>query len=29
LRGGLKEGFVKMSAYGSKVTPDARQNADA
>ena len=28
LRGGLKEGFVKMSAYGAKVTPDARQNAD-
>ena len=29
LRGGLKEGFVKMSPYGAKVTPDAKQNADA
>jgi len=29
LRGGLKEGFVKMSPYGVKVTPDARANADA
>jgi basic membrane protein A len=29
LRGGLKEGFVKMSPYGAKVTPDARSNADA
>jgi len=29
LRGGLREGFVKMSPYGAKVTPDARANADA
>jgi len=29
LRGGLKEGFVKMSPYGAKVTPDAKSNADA
>jgi len=29
LRGGLKEGFVKMSPYGAKVTPDAKANADA
>lgn len=29
LRGGLKEGFVKMSPYGAKVTPDAKTNADA
>lgn len=29
LRGGLKEGFVKMSPYGAKVTPEAKQNADA
>ncbi|MDR5856170.1 BMP family ABC transporter substrate-binding protein [Caballeronia sp. LZ062] len=29
LRGGLKQGFVKMSPYGAKVTPDARTNADA
>ncbi|WP_321936934.1 MULTISPECIES: BMP family ABC transporter substrate-binding protein [unclassified Paraburkholderia] len=29
LRGGLREGFVKMSPYGAKVTPDARTNADA
>jgi basic membrane protein A and related proteins len=29
LRGGLHEGFVKMSPYGAKVTPDARTNADA
>ena len=29
LRGGLKEGFVKMSAYGKAVTPAARQKADA
>jgi basic membrane protein A and related proteins len=28
LRGGLKEGFVKMSPYGAKVTPEARTNAD-
>jgi basic membrane protein A and related proteins len=28
LRGGLREGFVKMSPYGAKVTPDARTNAD-
>ncbi|MEM5298851.1 BMP family ABC transporter substrate-binding protein [Burkholderia sp. JPY481] len=29
LRGGLREGFVKMSPYGAKVTPDARTQADA
>jgi simple sugar transport system substrate-binding protein len=29
LRGGLKEGFVKMSPYGAKVTADAKSNADA
>lgn len=29
MRGGLKEGFVKMSPYGSKVTADARRDADA
>src|SRR5882762_3977595 len=29
LRGGLKEGFVKMSPYGAKVTPDAKKAADA
>jgi basic membrane protein A len=29
LRGGLKEGFVKMSAYGSMVPEAARKNADA
>jgi simple sugar transport system substrate-binding protein len=29
MRGGLKEGFVKMSPYGPKVTPDAKQNADS
>ncbi|MFM0285883.1 BMP family ABC transporter substrate-binding protein [Paraburkholderia megapolitana] len=29
LRGGLKEGFVKMSPYGAKVTPEAKSNADA
>ncbi|HKT92623.1 MAG TPA: BMP family ABC transporter substrate-binding protein [Paraburkholderia sp.] len=29
LRGGLREGFVKMSPYGAKVTPDARTSADA
>ncbi len=29
LRGGLKEGFVKMSPYGAKVTPDAKKDADA
>ena len=28
LRGGLKEGFVKMSAYGSMVTDAAKKNAD-
>jgi basic membrane protein A and related proteins len=28
LRGGLKEGFCKMSAYGAAVTPDAKQAAD-
>ncbi|TCK34531.1 nucleoside-binding protein [Paraburkholderia sp. BL8N3] len=28
LRGGLKEGFVKMSPYGAKVTQQAKQNAD-
>jgi basic membrane protein A and related proteins len=28
LRGGLKEGYVKMSAYGPMVTPTARKNAD-
>ncbi|OXC74563.1 BMP family ABC transporter substrate-binding protein [Caballeronia sordidicola] len=28
LRGGLKEGFVKMSPYGAKVTPDAKKAAD-
>ena len=28
-RGGLKEGFVKMSAYGPAATPDARKAADA
>jgi simple sugar transport system substrate-binding protein len=29
LRGGLKDGFVKMSPYGVKVTPDAKSSADA
>ncbi len=29
VRGGLSEGFVKMSAYGPAVTPAARQHADA
>src|SRR5579859_6559984 len=29
LRGGLKEGFVKMSPYGAKVTAPAKQNADS
>jgi basic membrane protein A len=29
LRGGLKEGFVKMSPYGARVTPDAKKAADA
>lgn len=29
LRGGLKEGFVKMSPYGAKVTPDIAKAADA
>ena len=29
LRGGLKEGFVKMSPYGAKVTADARSTADS
>jgi simple sugar transport system substrate-binding protein len=28
LRGGLKEGFVKMSAYGAGATPAARKMAD-
>jgi len=28
LRGGLKEGYVKSSAYGSMVTDGARKNAD-
>ena len=29
VRGGLKEGFVKMSAYGEAVSAEARQKADA
>src|SRR4029079_12285957 len=29
LRGGLKEGFVKASAYGKAVTEPARKKADA
>jgi simple sugar transport system substrate-binding protein len=29
VRGGLKEGFVKTSAYGPTVTEAARKNADA
>ena len=29
VRGGLKEGFVKTSAYGSMVSEAARKNADA
>jgi simple sugar transport system substrate-binding protein len=29
LRGGLKDGYVKSSAYGPKVTEAARKNADA
>ena len=29
LRGGLKEGFVKTSAYGQAVSEGARKNADA
>jgi basic membrane protein A len=29
LRGGLKEGYVKPSAYGPKVTEAARKSADA
>ena len=29
VRGGLKEGFVKMSAYGSSVSADAKKKADA
>ncbi|GAB7522735.1 BMP family ABC transporter substrate-binding protein [Paraburkholderia sp. 2C] len=29
MRGGLKEGFVKMSPYGAKVSADARANADS
>jgi basic membrane protein A len=29
LRGGLKDGYVKMSAYGSKVTDAAKKSADA
>jgi simple sugar transport system substrate-binding protein len=28
IRGGLKEGYVKMSAYGSSVTDAAKKNAD-
>jgi simple sugar transport system substrate-binding protein len=28
LRGGLKEGFCKMSAYGAATTPEAKQAAD-
>ena len=28
IRGGLKEGFVKMSAYGPMVTPAAKKQAD-
>ena len=28
IRGGLKEGYVKMSAYGSMVTDAAKKNAD-
>jgi basic membrane protein A and related proteins len=28
IRGGLKEGYVKMSSYGSAVTEAARKNAD-
>ncbi len=28
LRGGLKEGFVKMSPYGSAVSPEAAKKAD-
>ncbi|UWN49600.1 Purine-binding protein [Alcanivorax sp. ALC70] len=29
LRGGLKEGFVKTSPYGPKVSAEAKKNADA
>jgi simple sugar transport system substrate-binding protein len=29
VRGGLKEGFVKMSAYGPTVTDPAKKAADA
>jgi simple sugar transport system substrate-binding protein len=29
LRGGLKEGFVKMSAWGGSVTPKAREAGEA
>jgi basic membrane protein A and related proteins len=29
IRGGLKEGYVKMSAYGPKVTAAAKKNADS
>jgi simple sugar transport system substrate-binding protein len=29
LRGGLSDGFVKMSPYGAPVTPEARKRADA
>jgi simple sugar transport system substrate-binding protein len=29
MRGGLKEGFVKMSPYGPKVSADAKAKADA
>ena len=28
MRGGLKEGFVKMSAYGPTVSDAAKKNAD-
>jgi basic membrane protein A and related proteins len=29
LRGGFKEGFIKMSPYGVAVSPDAKAKADA
>jgi simple sugar transport system substrate-binding protein len=29
VRGGLKEGFVKMSAYGPRVTDAAKKQADS
>jgi basic membrane protein A len=29
LRGGLKDGFVKVSAYGKAVSPEAKKKADA